>query len=155
MCDFKSCVCLRVKCYYRRVRFNCKVFKTTSKFTMMYLIKIWFSTCIISPLTIILFNSKFQTSIVDILLNLGFCILCGLLLSLPTFIILFFVYRKIITRNIKIILSIASVALVFITFYLTGFYNLQNYRSELFFPFVYSIVMIFSIWVFKYQNNFS
>ena len=126
---------------------------TKNKFMIKYLLKIWTTTCVISPLIIILLNLNHKGFIFkNFIESFLYCLFCGLLLSLPTIIILYIVSQKTSTnKNRKSILSILSVILVFATFYFVGF-NLSNI-SDLILPIVYSIIMVCSIWAFKNKYN--
>ena len=116
---------------------------------MIYLLKIWLLTCAISPMIIILINSKSENISVETFDGFLFVFFCGLLLSLPTILILYFVYLKIYSNtNYKIILSTLSFFLVFITFYITDF------ESDFYLFFVYSIVMILLIFFINNNDNF-
>jgi uncharacterized membrane protein len=118
-----------------------------------YLLKIWATTCFISPLVIILLNLKRRGyTLENFIESFSYCLVFGLVSSLPSIIILYIISRKISTnKNLKLILSIISVILVFATFYLVGF-NLSDI-SDLILPTVYSIIMVCNIWFFKNKNN--
>ena len=121
---------------------------------MRYLLKIWLLTCAISPMIIILINSKSENISVEIFDGFLFVFFCGLLLSLPAILILYFVYLKIYSNtNYKIVLSILSFFLVFLTFYITDF-NVTDYKSDFYLFLIYSIVMILLIFLIKDTDNF-
>lgn len=85
------------------------------------------------------------------LYGLVFTIIAGLLLSSPAFIFLYIILRKI-NANIRMILSLFSLILVFMTFIIAGF-NLIDSESDFYLPIIYSLLMISGIWIYIPQKN--
>ena len=116
---------------------------------MKEILKIWIFTCLISPLIIMSFSVNYNGFIFKHFIeSFMYTSLCGLLLSSPSIIILYLICRQNIRMDIRPILSILSIILVFATFYLVGF----DLCSELILPIAYSVVMILGIWMFKSQR---
>lgn len=110
---------------------------------MKYILKIWLTTCIIAPLIIISINTSGRIFNLEVLSGFFYVLICGLLLSAPAISILFLVLRYI-NRYRKMILSIISFFLVFITFYVVGFCT-----SEFEMALIYAFVMVVAVWIYK------
>ena len=119
---------------------------------MKYLSKVWLLTGIVSPLIIILIYEKFSFSL-SLIPGWIFTIVVGLLLSLPSLLILYLISQNIETKiDYRIIFTILSFFLIFITFILVGFELTMN-MEELYMPSIYFIVMSVGIWMFSSEKE--
>lgn len=123
-----------------------------------YLFKVWASTIIAAPILIMLLTSIIiskQGSGLDsgALGFIAFSIGYGLLLSIPTFLIIYFLFPQLNKRidnliHLKIILTIIGVTCILLTFYLlygSNAYNLNGNYAALTFSIVYTVCLtIFS-----------
>jgi len=119
---------------------------------MKYFSKVWLLTGIVSPIIIILINEKFSFSL-SLIPGWIFTIVVGLLLSLPSLLILYVISQNIETKiDYRIIFTILSFFLIFITFILVGFELTMN-MEELYMPSIYFIVMSVGIWIFSSEKE--
>ncbi|MFA7446153.1 MAG: hypothetical protein WCY89_09415 [Flavobacteriaceae bacterium] len=122
---------------------------------MKYILKVWFFTCLIAPLMILLeiAGLNFSTSdFEDFVFLYLFFIGLGLLFSLPTFIIMLFikfVYSD--TLNVKFILNSIGVLGTFISFFILDNSFFEN-LGGIIWVLSYALSISFFIWFFKIEK---
>jgi len=131
-----------------------------------YLFKVWASTIIAAPILIMLLTSIIMSkpgSGVDsgafgfIAFSIGY----GLLLSIPTFLIIYFLYPQLNKRidnsiHLKIILTVIGVACILLTFYLlygSDAYNLNGNYAALTFSIVYTVCLTIFSFIYPMQSK--
>jgi multisubunit Na+/H+ antiporter MnhC subunit len=131
-----------------------------------YLFKVWGSTIIAAPVLIMLLTSQIMTKQGNGLDSgafefIAFSIGYGLLLSIPTFLIIYFLFPQINKRfdnpiHLKIILTAIGISCILITFYLlygSDAYNFNGNYAALTFSIVYSICLTFFSFIYPLQSN--
>ena len=116
---------------------------------MIYILKIWLSTVIVSPLLIYLLLFIFEGSqSFDVYLMI-YMIIIGAVFSIPVVLIqlafLLSALKVTSIKTIKIGLNIIGI--------LSAFILLNISSDELLAPFIYSILVTASIWLFKLKEN--
>ncbi|MFY7813640.1 MAG: hypothetical protein ACOVRK_00485 [Chryseobacterium taeanense] len=135
--------------------------RNTSIFSItMYLLQVWIFTNIISSLSLIIIeklvtgeklNKNFLFE--GVFWELTFYItIIGLVLSIPTIIILGLLIKTV-TDN-KLIIILASIVLLSITFYFTGSMSLKNTKTLIPLPpIIYSTISSFLILIINFRNR--
>jgi hypothetical protein len=121
---------------------------------VIYLLKIWFTTAVSSPLLLLIYgyliekdSTAFSSTSFGVML---FAIIVGALCSAPSFILLYIIslllmFRAIKTYIIKITLTITSFILVYTSFIIV----LPNASGRIQLTIMYSVVMFVTIWLYK------
>lgn len=125
---------------------------------MKYTIEVWIFTVLFSPLLLFLIlgffinSSKFS----EILASwpiIGFMILYGLVLSIPTMILFWLLQRKLMKvftiDKTKLILSAYSFSSVWITFYVFDKGFVERGFQQIFWVIIYSLTIVLGVWIFK------
>ncbi|EFK37719.1 Uncharacterised protein [Chryseobacterium gleum] len=139
---------------------NLKLKSISISSIVIYLLKVWIFTNIISSFCLIIIekltieeklnkNFLFQS----VFWELAFYItIIGLVLSIPTIIILALL-MKMITNN-KLIIILVSILLISVTFYFTGSMSMKNTKMIIPLPpFIYSIISAFLILIINFRKN--
>ena len=129
---------------------------------MIYTIKVWLFTVIISPLLltlilgIIINNSSFN-SILSSYEIVFVMILVGLISSVPAMIIFGLIKRylknKVSGLNEKLILSFYSFLSVWITFYLVDSGFITRWSEQTIWVLIYSLIIVLGVWIFRSSEN--
>ena len=125
---------------------------------MIYTIKVWLFTVIISPLLLalilgVLINNPSFSSILNSYEIIFVTILVGLFLSMPAMMIFGFIKRflnnKVSVLKEKTILSIYSFLSVWITFFVVDKGFVTKWTEQTVWVIIYSIMIILGVWMFK------
>ena len=120
---------------------------------IIFILKLWILTNLISALIIQFFDSENYRNEFNYEYFFGgllVFIIFGLFSSFPGLAILGILVKKV--TNNKYILSLISILLVFISFLLADF-NYIKYKHQLLYPIIYSIVMVALIWLIKINKK--
>jgi len=124
-----------------------------------YLFKVWITTAVLSPLLILVYGlvieketAFFDLSTIKIAF---FMIMAGLILSLPSFIVLYVCCNLPILwipkiYLVKIILCILSILFVTISF---AILDLEGSTGKILLPVIYDIVIVSSIWLYRFYSK--
>ena len=121
-----------------------------------YILKVWFSTILFTPLFLFLFwviiLRKDKKEIFDAFDIYWLFVVLGLFFSIPTIVIFGYLYRYLSKRNLKMLeiktyLCMFSIFGVFTTFYLLEKSFVSSNINQLLFPISYSVIMSFSIFL--------
>ena len=125
---------------------------------MKYSIKVWLFTVIVSPLLLFLIlgliiNSAKWNSILDSWMMIGFMMLYGLVLSIPSMLLFWLIQRQL-KNNLnenktKLILSVYSFFSVWITFYIFDKGFVERGFQQIFWVVIYSLTIVIGVWIFK------
>lgn len=125
---------------------------------MKYSIKVWLFTVIVSPLLLFLIlgliiNSAKWNSILDSYMMIGFMMLYGLVLSIPSMLLFWLIQRQL-KNNLnenktKLILSVYSFFSVWITFYIFDKGFVERGFQQIFWIVIYSLTIVIGVWIFK------
>lgn len=125
---------------------------------MKYSIKVWLFTVIVSPLLLFLIlgliiNSAKWNSILDSWMMIGFMMLYGLVLSIPSMLLFWLIQRQL-KNNLnenktKLILSVYSFFSVWITFYIFDRGFVERGFQQIFWVVIYSLTIFIGVWIFK------
>lgn len=125
---------------------------------MKYSIKVWLFTVIVSPLLLFLIlgliiNSAKWNSILDSWMMIGFMMLYGLVLSIPSMLLFWLIQRQL-KNNLneiktKLILSVYSFFSVWITFYIFDREFVERGFQQIFWVVIYSLTIVIGLWIFK------
>jgi hypothetical protein len=125
---------------------------------MKYSIKVWLFTVIVSPLLLFLIlgliiNSAKWNSILDSWMMIGFMMLYGLVLSIPSMLLFWLIQRQL-KNNLnenktKLILSAYSFFSVWITFYIFDRGFVERGFQQIFWVVIYSLTIVIGVWIFK------
>lgn len=125
---------------------------------MKYSIKVWLFTVIVSPLLLFLIlgliiNSAKWNSILDSWMMIGFMMLYGLVLSIPSMLLFWLIQRQL-KNNLnenktKLILSVYSFFSVWITFYIFDRGFVERGFQQIFWVVIYSLTIVIGVWIFK------
>ncbi|WP_295715797.1 hypothetical protein [Mucilaginibacter sp.] len=125
---------------------------------VIYLLKIWVTTAVLSPLLLLIFgyliekdSTAFSSTSFGVML---FAIIVGALCSAPSFFLLYTIslllmFRAIKTYIIKITLTITSFILVYTSFIIV----LPNASGRIQLTIMYSVVMFVTIWLYKFNYD--
>lgn len=125
---------------------------------MKYTIQVWLFTVLFSPLFLFVILGFFINSVKfsEILASwpiIGFMILYGLVLSIPTMILFWFLQKKLMKvftiDNTKLILSAYSFSSVWITFYVFDKGFVERGFQQIFWVIIYSLTIVLGVWFFK------
>ena len=129
---------------------------------MIYTIKVWLFTVIISPLLlalilgVIINNSSFN-SILSSYEIIFVMILVGLISSVPAMVIFGLIKRylknKVSDLNGKLILSLYSFLSVWITFYIVDSGFITKWSEQTIWVLIYSLIIVLGVWIFKSSEN--
>ncbi len=125
---------------------------------MKYSIKVWLFTVIVSPLLLFLIlgliiNAAKWNSILDSWMMIGFMMLYGLVLSIPSMLLFWLIQRQL-KNNLnenktKLILSVYSFFSVWITFYIFDRGFVERGLQQIFWVVIYSLTIVIGVWIFK------
>lgn len=125
---------------------------------MKYSIKVWLFTVIVSPLLLFLIlgliiNSAKWNLILDSWMMIGFMMLYGLVLSIPSMLLFWLIQRQL-KNNLneiktKLILSVYSFFSVWITFYIFDREFVERGFQQIFWVVIYSLTIVIGLWIFK------
>jgi hypothetical protein len=125
---------------------------------MKYSIKVWLFTVIVSPLLLFLIlgliiNSAKWNSILDSYMMIGFMMLFGLVLSIPSMLLFWLIQRQL-KNNLnenktKLTLSVYSFFSVWITFYIFDKGFVERGFQQIFWVVIYSLIIVIGVWIFK------
>lgn len=125
---------------------------------MKYSIKVWLFTVIVSPLLLFLIlgliiNSAKWNEILDSYIIIGFMMLYGLVLSIPSMLLFWLIQRQL-KNNLnenktKLILSVYSFFSVWITFYIFDKGFVERGFQQIFWIVIYSLTIVIGVWIFK------
>jgi hypothetical protein len=124
-----------------------------------YLFKVWITTAVLSPLLILVYGLVIEkeTAFFDLLtIKIDFfMIMAGLILSLPSFIVLYVCCNLLILwipkiYLVKIILCILSILFVTISF---AILDLEGSAGKILLPVIYDIVIVSSIWLYRFYSK--
>lgn len=125
---------------------------------MKYSIKVWLFTVIVSPLLLFLIlgliiNSAKWNEILDSYMMIGFMMLYGLVLSIPSMLLFWLIQRQL-KNNLnenktKLILSVYSFFSVWITFYIFDKGFVERGFQQIFWVVIYSLTIVIGVWIFK------
>ena len=125
---------------------------------MKYSIKVWLFTVIVSPLLLFLIlgliiNSAKWNEILDSYMMIGFMMLYGLVLSIPSMLLFWLIQRQL-KNNLnenktKLILSVYSFFSVWITFYIIDKGFVERGFQQIFWIVIYSLTIVIGVWIFK------
>lgn len=125
---------------------------------MKYSIKVWLFTFIVSPLLLFLIlgliiNSAKWNEILDSYMMIGFMMLYGLVLSIPSMLLFWLIQRQL-KNNLnenktKLILSVYSFFSVWITFYIFDKGFVERGFQQIFWVVIYSLTIVIGVWIFK------
>lgn len=125
---------------------------------MKYSIKVWLFTVIVSPLLLFLIlgliiNSAKWNSILDSWMMIGFMMMYGLVLSIPSMFLFWLIQRQL-KNNLnenktKLILSVYSFFSVWITFYIFDRGFVERGFQQIFWVVIYSLTIVIGVWIFK------
>ena len=131
-----------------------------------YLFKVWCSTIIAAPVLIMVLPSLLMAKQGNGLDNgafgfIAFSIGYGFLLSIPTFLIIYFLFPQINKRfgnpiHLKMILTVIGIGCVLITFYLlygSDAYDLDGNYAALTFSIVYTVCLTIFSFIYPLQSN--
>lgn len=129
---------------------------------MNYSIRVWLFTVIISPILLLILGTFVYSSTLTEILQSGellfYMILGGFIFSMPAMIVFYLIEQKTIktslSKNIvKVILSVYSFYSVWITFYVFDRRSIESGSNLVFWVFIYSITIVFGVWIFKIKKN--
>lgn len=139
--------------------FNCRSSFTSEFTTMKFPFKVWLTTILVAPLlAVFILGIRFQNfeyAMPIILVAMAY----GCLFSLPALLIYWFVYRKLLTRQLKtissrLILSIVGMISVYISFCL---FNIQFLSFSSFdvmiWPHTYAAVLIVATFLIHFESG--
>lgn len=125
---------------------------------MKYSIKVWLFTVTVSPLLLFLIlgliiNSAKWNEILDSWMMIGFMMLYGLVLSIPSMLLFWLIQRQV-KNNLnenktKLILSVYSFFSVWITFYIFDKGFVERGFQQIFWVVIYSLTIVIGVWIFK------
>ena len=125
---------------------------------MKYSIKVWLFTVIVSPLLLFLIlgliiNSAKWNSILDSYMMIGFMMLYGSVLSIPSMLLFWLIQRQL-KNNLnenktKLTLSVYSFFSVWITFYIFDKGFVERGFQQIFWVVIYSLTIVIGVWIFK------
>ncbi|TRZ42189.1 hypothetical protein DMZ48_14255 [Robertkochia solimangrovi] len=129
---------------------------------MIYTIKVWLFTVIISPLLlalilgVILNNSSFN-SILSSYEIVFVMILVGLISSIPAMVIFGLIKQRLKNKfsdlKEKIILSFYSFLSVWITFYIVDNGFITRWSEQTIWVLIYSLTIVIGVWIFKFPKG--
>ena len=129
---------------------------------MVYTIKVWLFTVIISPLLLalilgaIISDSSFN-SILNSYEILFVIILVGLISSIPAMVIFGLIKRRLNNKvsdlKEKIILSFYSFLSVWITFFIVDKKFIIRWSEQTIWVLIYSLTIVLGVWIFKSSAN--
>ncbi|CAM4254198.1 hypothetical protein ZORO111903_09860 [Zobellia roscoffensis] len=128
---------------------------------MVYTIKVWLFTVIISPLILALISGSINndssfSSILNSYEILFVMLLVGLFSSIPAMIIFELIKRglnhKVSDLVEKIILSLYSFLSVWITFFILDKGFITSWSEQTIWVLIYSLTIVLGIWIFKYPS---
>ena len=129
---------------------------------MIYTIKIWLFTIIISPLFLalilgVIINSSSFNSILSSFEIICVMILVGLISSVPAMVIFELIKRylknKLSILNEKLILSLYSFISVWITFYIIDSGFITRWSEQTIWVLIYSLTIVLGVWIFRSSAN--
>lgn len=122
---------------------------------MFYILKVWICTCLVAPVVLLLVLGFMGfENISDLKYFTTMCLIMfifGLILSIPTFIILFLLKLLDLSINPKYILNIVAIIGILISF---GIFDNSIFDDIVGYVYivVYSIIISFFIWLFKLEK---
>ena len=129
---------------------------------MIYTIKVWLFTVIISPLLLALIlgvninNSSFN-SILSSYEIVFVMILVGLISSIPAMVIFGLIKQRLKNKvsdlKEKIILSFYSFLSVWITFYIVDNGFITRWSEQTIWVLIYSLTIVIGVWIFKFPKD--
>jgi hypothetical protein len=129
---------------------------------MIYTIKVWLFTVIISPLLlalilgVIINNSSFN-SILSSYEIVFVMILVGLISSIPAMVIFGLIKQRLNNKvsdlKEKIILSFYSFLSVWITFYIVDNGFITRWSEQTIWVLIYSLTIVIGVWIFKFPKG--
>ncbi|MBD0825471.1 hypothetical protein ICJ85_15760 [Aestuariibaculum marinum] len=129
---------------------------------MIYTIKVWLFTVIISPLLlalilgVIINNSSFN-SILSSYEIVFVMILVGLISSIPAMVIFGLIKQRLKNKvsdlKEKIILSFYSFLSVWITFYIVDNGFITQWSEQTIWVLIYSLTIVIGVWIFKFPKD--
>ncbi|SMG53525.1 hypothetical protein SAMN03080602_04392 [Arenibacter troitsensis] len=129
---------------------------------MIYTIKVWLFTVIISPLLlalilgVIINNSSFN-SILSSYEIVFVMILVGLISSIPAMVIFGLIKQRLKNKvsdlKEKIILSFYSFLSVWITFYIVDNEFITRWSEQTIWVLIYSLTIVIGVWIFKFPKD--
>ncbi len=135
------------------------------KINFGYLGKVWLLTILIPPFLIFLIIGNYHSAKFEEIVGLSplifFMVVCGLVLSFPSFLLIWLVFRWLMNTTInirkkKMILGIVGVCFVWITFYIFDPYLLKaaNFWVYLW-PLCYSLTLVTAVFLFNPSSSIS
>jgi hypothetical protein len=125
---------------------------------MIYSIKVWLFTVIVSPLLLFLIlgliiNSAKWSEILGSWSIIGIMMLYGLVLSIPAMLLFWLIQRQL-KNNLnenktKLTLSVYSFFSVWITFYIFDKGFVERGFQQIFWVVIYSLTIVIGVWIFK------
>lgn len=129
---------------------------------MIYTIKVWLFTVIISPLLLALIlgfiinNSSFN-SILSSYEIVFVMILVGLISSIPAMVIFGLIKQRLKNKvsdlKEKVILSFYSFLSVWITFYIVDNGFITRWSEQTIWVLIYSLTIVIAVWIFKFPKG--
>ncbi len=129
---------------------------------MIYTIKVWLFTVIISPLLlalilgVIINNSSFN-SILSSYEIVFVMIIVGLISSIPAMVIFGLIKQRLKNKvsdlKEKVILSFYSFLSVWITFYIVDNGFITRWSEQTFWVLIYSLTIVIGVWIFKFPKG--
>ena len=121
-----------------------------------YSVRVWLTGVLLSPAIIAVFGIIPRNNFDNIVFIFFFGTIFGLVLSIPSFLLLLSLTAIIVKRDFKpwykkIILSFTGIALTLLAFYLYQ-QNRMLHGENLQFAIVYALVIIAGIWYYKFQG---
>ncbi|WP_297333290.1 hypothetical protein [Flavobacterium sp.] len=129
---------------------------------MKYLLKLWLTTLLVSPFLVCCLlavsgNKEWINSGTAILL-LSLMVLTGLTLSVPAMALIFILKAYLQKKNttalkLKTLISLYAIAAIYITFVIADYTFVFSLRNNLWWPVVYCITALFSIFYFRIKTD--
>jgi hypothetical protein len=129
---------------------------------MKYLLKLWLTTLLVSPFVVCcllaLNGDKEWLNSGTAILLLSLMVLTGLTLSIPAMTVLFILKaylqkKDTSTLKLKTFISLYAIAAIYITFVIADYTFVFSLRNNLWWPVVYCITALFSIYYFKIKTD--
>lgn len=117
-------------------------------------------TCLISPFVILLLGviaGQWDDDLMLFITFYGFMALFGLVLSIPAMIVFGLIIKRLpksyLIKRVRLILSIYSVASVWVSFYMLDEGIIKLNSNQLFWVISYSLTIVIGIWVLKLPDK--
>ncbi|MBE98787.1 hypothetical protein [Flavobacterium coralii] len=129
---------------------------------MKYLLKLWLTTLLVSPFVVCcllaLGDDKSWINSGTAILLLSLMVLTGLTMSVPAMAILFVLKTYLEKKNtgivkLKALISLYAIAAIYITFVIADYTFVFSLRNNLWWPVVYCMTALFSIYYFRIKTD--